>query len=50
MRDLVLEMHPVVLGGGLRLFGRRAPLDLTLVEATAFGSGAVGLVYRPGSA
>jgi dihydrofolate reductase len=42
-----LVMHPVVLGTGLPLFGRlHSPLDLTLLEATRFASGAVGHVYR----
>jgi dihydrofolate reductase len=44
--ELRLMVHPVVLGSGKRLFGgeRRT---LELVDATAFGSGVVSLVYRP---
>ena len=46
--ELGLMIHPVVVGSGKRLFdddGERKSLDL--VDATAFGSGVVSLVYRP---
>jgi len=46
--ELRLMVHPVVLGTGKRLFegdGERESLEL--VDATAFGSGVVSLVYRP---
>jgi dihydrofolate reductase len=42
-----LVVHPVVLGTGLPLFaGLASPLDLKLVEAAPFASGAVGHAYR----
>jgi dihydrofolate reductase len=40
-----LLVHPVVLGRGLPLFGD--PLELKLVDTTAFGNGAMGQVYTP---
>lgn len=46
--ELRLMVHPVVLGSGKRLFdddGERESLEL--VDATAFGSGVVSLLYRP---
>lgn len=46
--ELRLMVHPVVLGSGKRLFdddGERKTLEL--VDATAFGSGVVSLVYWP---
>lgn len=43
-----LALHPVVLGRGQALFdGLEQALDLRLVSATPFASGAMGLVYRP---
>ena len=50
-RDLVdeyrLVVHPVALGRGMPLFSKLAqPIDLRLVEAKAFGSGAMAHVYR----
>jgi dihydrofolate reductase len=43
-----LLVHPVALGRGLPLFsGLAKPLDLKLVSATTFASGAVAHVYRP---
>jgi dihydrofolate reductase len=43
-----LVLHPVALGEGLPLFrGLEAPLQLDLVEATAYESGLTLLVYRP---
>ena len=44
-----LLVHPVALGRGLPLFsGLSAPLDLKLVNTTAFGAGIVVHSYRPG--
>jgi dihydrofolate reductase len=48
--ELQLIVHPVVLGGGRRLFedgGDRAVLEL--VGSKAFGTGVVSLTYRPSS-
>jgi dihydrofolate reductase len=43
-----LVLQPVALGGGLPLFaGLTAPFVLDLVEARAYGDGAVLHVYRP---
>jgi dihydrofolate reductase len=43
-----LLVHPVALGKGLPLFSELSrPLDLRLVSATTFGSGAMALVYQP---
>ena len=43
-----LGIHPVLLGQGLPLFsGLRRPVDLHLISATTFRSGAMGLIYRP---
>ena len=43
-----LILQPVALGEGLPLFnGLTAPLQLELVDAQAYGSGAVLHVYRP---
>jgi dihydrofolate reductase len=43
-----LGIHPVVLGQGQPLFsGLRSPVDLRLISATSFGSGAVVAVYQP---
>ena len=45
--ELTLMVHPLVLGSGKRLFDDGERRSLELVEATAFGSGVVSLVYRP---
>jgi len=45
--ELRLMVHPVVLGSGKRLFDDGERESLELVDATAFGSGVVSLVYRP---
>jgi dihydrofolate reductase len=46
-----LLVHPVALGRGLPLFSTlSAPIDLELVEAKAFGGGAVAHIYRPRAA
>lgn len=43
-----LLIHPVALGRGLPLFSElEKPLDLQLVSARAFDSGAVAHIYRP---
>nr|HET6904113.1 dihydrofolate reductase family protein [Ktedonobacteraceae bacterium] len=43
-----LVMHPVVLGGGKPLFTEMSqPLNLKLVSAKTFDSGAIGLTYQP---
>lgn len=43
-----LGIHPVALGKGQSLFSElRGPVDLRLISMTAFGSGAVGAIYRP---
>jgi dihydrofolate reductase len=43
-----LGIHPVVLGQGQPLFSAlRSPVDLCLISATPFGSGAMAVVYRP---
>jgi dihydrofolate reductase len=42
-----LGIHPVVLGQGQPLFsGLRSPVDMRLISATPFGSGAMGAVYK----
>jgi dihydrofolate reductase len=40
-----LAVHPIALGGGLRLFG--TPLALELVSVSTFPCGTTGCVYRP---
>jgi dihydrofolate reductase len=43
-----LGIHPVVLGQGQPLFsGPRSPVDLRLISATPFASGAMAVVYQP---
>ena len=43
-----LGIHPVVLGRGQPLFsGLRSPVDLRLISATPFRSGAVAAIYQP---
>jgi len=43
-----LAIHPVALGQGMPLFsGLRRPVDLRLVSATPFASGAMAVVYQP---
>jgi riboflavin biosynthesis pyrimidine reductase len=42
-----LYVHPVVLGGGMPVFGQLPDkIDLQLVETRTFGSGVVLLRYR----
>jgi dihydrofolate reductase len=46
--EYCLLIHPVALGRGLPLFSALTkPLDLKLVSATAFATGAVAHTYRP---
>jgi dihydrofolate reductase len=45
--ELHLLVHPVVVGGGKKLFADGAKVPLTLVSATPFASGVVHLVYAP---
>ena len=46
--EYCLLVHPAVLGRGLPLFsGLAKPVDLKLVSATTFASGAVAHVYHP---
>jgi dihydrofolate reductase len=42
-----LQVHPVVLGGGKRLFGEGSTTTLELVETQTFSSGIVALTYQP---
>jgi dihydrofolate reductase len=46
--ELRLMVHPVVLGGGKRLFGEESDKRaLELVDSKTFGTGVVYLTYRP---
>jgi dihydrofolate reductase len=46
--EYCLLVHPVALGRGLPIFsGLATPIDLKLVSATTFATGAVAHVYRP---
>ena len=45
-----LYIHPVVIGGGRRLFRDGVHLDLTLVESRAFANGVVLLRLSPAAA
>jgi dihydrofolate reductase len=46
--ELRLMVFPVVVGGGLRIFGDdRSRLDLTLTELVRYDSGVLLQVYRP---
>ncbi len=49
--ELRLMVHPVVLGGGKRLFEDGADrMDLELVGSRSFATGVLDLTYRPASA
>jgi dihydrofolate reductase len=49
--DLTLNVCPIVLGSGLRLFDKTTDhLRLELVEATTYGSGVLRVGYRPATA
>lgn len=45
--ELHLLVHPVVVGGGKKLFADGAKVPLRLASATTFGSGVLHLVYTP---
>lgn len=45
--ELHLLVHPVVLGGGKKLFADGAKVPLRLASATPFESGVLHLVYTP---
>ena len=46
--ELRLMVHPVILGGGKRLFEDGGEMEtLELVSSEAFGTGVVSLAYRP---
>jgi dihydrofolate reductase len=46
--ELQLMIHPIVLGGGARLFENgAAKTELELVDSRAFSSGVVSLTYKP---
>ena len=45
--ELHLLVHPVVIGGGKKLFADGAKVPLRLASATTFGSGVLHLVYAP---
>ena len=46
--ELRLLVHPVVVGGGKRLFeGMGEQVALTLVESRTFSTGVLSLVYAP---
>ncbi len=46
--ELILHLHPIVLGAGLRLFPERGPThDLALVESRSTPSGVTIQTYRP---
>jgi dihydrofolate reductase len=47
--DLTLNVCPIVLGSGLRLFDQTTELRLELVEARTYGTGVLRVVYRPAS-
>jgi dihydrofolate reductase len=49
--ELRLQVYPVVLGAGDRLFGEtQDKIPLRLVESRPFGGGVVGLTYAPATA
>jgi dihydrofolate reductase len=45
--ELVLGVHPIVLGAGTRLFDGGLPDPLRLVDATPTSTGVVALTYAP---
>ncbi|GGX61082.1 deaminase reductase [Tateyamaria omphalii] len=47
VQDMKITMVPILLGGGIRIFGETAcDVDLELVSAAPFPSGMVDLVYK----
>ena len=46
--ELVLYVHPIVVGAGRRLFYDDSdPVELTLVDSHTYDNGVMGLTYRP---
>jgi dihydrofolate reductase len=48
--ELHLLVHPVVVGGGKKLFADGPKVPLELVSAATFKTGVLHLVYRPAAA
>jgi dihydrofolate reductase len=48
--ELRLQLFPLVLGSGARLFEGSDEVNLALAESTKFSTGVVNLVYRPAEA
>ena len=49
--ELRLQVYPVVLGAGARLFGETQDrIALRLVESRPFGGGVVSMIYAPATA
>ena len=47
--EYLLLIHPVLLGGGLRLFPDGADVPLVLIDSTTTSTGVIIATYRPGS-
>jgi len=46
--ELRLQLFPVVVGGGMRLFGDSGQqISLKLADSRTFGTGVVNLIYTP---
>ena len=45
--ELVLAVHPVVLGSGKRLLGEQHQRKLELIDSRALSSGSIYLAYKP---
>ena len=45
--ELILAVHPVVLGGGKRLLGDQQRRTLELIDSRALESGSIYLAYKP---
>jgi dihydrofolate reductase len=49
--ELRLQVYPMVLGAGDRLFGEtQDKIALRLVESRPFGAGVVSMIYAPATA
>jgi dihydrofolate reductase len=48
--ELRLQLFPLVLGSGARLFEGNDDVNLVLTDSTKFSTGVVNLVYRPADA
>jgi dihydrofolate reductase len=48
--ELRLQLFPLVLGSGARLFEGNDDVNLVLTDSTKFSTGVVNLVYRPAEA